>query len=178
MIEFKTIFPSLGHFEECLGLLTCDKHAWLHEQGCNFSVAKTAVQGCVCGKNILQMWEPLESHACFQARYHTYSPVHLQNLQTGHIFAWDIRATILKNEIRRFEAISACFSCRCGSLQRAMHVNKWDIMPTVLWTCGTLKRVSNLRGKAGLPLLSLKMSVSRLFLPVYRQKTHSRSKSL
>ena len=59
-----------------------------------------------------------------------------------------------------------------------MHVNKWDIMPTVLWTCGTLKRVSNLRGKAGLPLLSLKMSVSRLFLPVYRQKTHSRSKSL
>ena len=43
MIEFKTIFPSLGHFEECLGLLTCDKHAWLHEQGCNFSVAKTAV---------------------------------------------------------------------------------------------------------------------------------------
>ena len=49
-------------------------------------------------------------------------------------------------------------------------------MPTVLWTCGTLKSVTNSRGKAGVPLLSLKMSVLRLFLPVYRLKAHCRSK--
>ena len=38
-------------------------------------------------------------------------------------------------------------------------------MPTVLWTCGTLKSVTNSRGKAGVPLLSLKMSVLRPYLP-------------
>ena len=43
-------------------------------------------------------------------------------------------------------------------------------MPTALWTCGTLERVTLSRGKAGVPLLSLKMSVLRLFLPVCRQK--------
>ena len=42
-------------------------------------------------------------------------------------------------------------SCRCGSLSKAMHVSRRDIIPTVLCTCRTFKRVIFLRGISGLP---------------------------
>ena len=59
-----------------------------------------------------------------------------------------------------------------------MHVLVRDIMPTALWTCGTLERVTLSRGKAGVPLLSLKMSVLRLFLPVCRQMVNDGKRKL
>ena len=58
--------------------------------------------------------------------------------------------------------------CRCGSLWNAMHVSSRDIKPTVLWTCRTFKRVKFSRGATVVPLLSLKVSVLRRFLDVYR----------
>ena len=54
--------------------------------------------------------------------------------------------------------------CRSKRFESDMHVVVRDIMPTALWTCGTLERVTLSLGKAGIPLLSLKISVLRLLI--------------
>ena len=40
-----------------------------------------------------------------------------------------------------------------------MHISRRYTMPTVLWTCSTLKRVEFSRGATWVPLLSLEMGV-------------------
>ena len=69
-------------------------------------------------------------------------------------------------------------SCRCKRLSKAMHFSRWYIMPTVLWTCSTLKHVTFSRQREGLQLLRLKMGVLRPFSGVFWWKTACRCMSL